>query len=92
LPFGLLIDLCAISNGCSLFDLCALIRRFEGLKLSAYYCPAGVATIGYGHTGSDVTLASSPISMIKAEALLKPRCTLLPCSIYQTFPYPVTSS
>jgi lysozyme len=28
----------------------ALIKEFEGLKLQAYVCPAGVATIGYGHT------------------------------------------
>jgi lysozyme len=28
-----------------------LIKRFEGLRLEAYKCPAGVLTIGYGHTG-----------------------------------------
>jgi lysozyme len=28
----------------------ALIKRFEGLRLKAYLCPAGIATIGYGHT------------------------------------------
>ena len=27
-----------------------LIKNFEGLRLSAYKCPAGVPTIGYGHT------------------------------------------
>ena len=27
-----------------------LIKRFEGLRLRAYKCPAGVWTIGYGHT------------------------------------------
>lgn len=27
-----------------------LIKEFEGLKLKAYLCPAGVWTIGYGHT------------------------------------------
>ena len=27
-----------------------LIKRFEGCVLSAYKCPAGVWTIGYGHT------------------------------------------
>ncbi|MCP3400412.1 lysozyme [Bradyrhizobium sp. CCGB20] len=30
-----------------------LIRSFEGLFLTAYYCPAGVLTIGYGHTNMD---------------------------------------
>lgn len=28
----------------------ALIAAHEGLKLNAYLCPAGVPTIGYGHT------------------------------------------
>ena len=26
------------------------IKRFEGLRLKAYVCAAGVCTIGYGHT------------------------------------------
>lgn len=28
----------------------ALIKEFEGLATKAYKCPAGVLTIGYGHT------------------------------------------
>jgi len=31
-----------------------LVKDFEGLYTKAYYCPAGVLTIGYGHTGADV--------------------------------------
>ena len=31
-----------------------LIKQFEGLRLEAYQCSAGVWPIGYGHTGSDV--------------------------------------
>lgn len=32
-------------------DACrALVRQFEGCKLQAYLCPAGVATLGVGHT------------------------------------------
>jgi lysozyme len=31
-----------------------LIRNAEGLCLAAYLCPAGILTIGYGHTGPDV--------------------------------------
>lgn len=27
-----------------------LVKQYEGLKLRAYLCPAGVPTIGYGHT------------------------------------------
>lgn len=29
-----------------------LIKSHEGLRLDAYLCPAGVWTIGYGHTGT----------------------------------------
>ena len=31
-----------------------LIKKSEGLRLQSYRCPAGVWTIGYGHTGIDV--------------------------------------
>lgn len=29
-----------------------LIKKYEGLRLKAYKCPAGVLTIGYGHTNN----------------------------------------
>lgn len=32
-----------------------IIKEFEGLRLTAYACPAGVPTIGYGHTKSVTT-------------------------------------
>lgn len=50
--------------------LLGLIRRFEGLRLTPYRCPAGVPTVGYGHTGPDVTMQSPPITPNVAEALL----------------------
>ena len=28
----------------------AFIKKYEGLRLSAYHCPAGIVTIGYGTT------------------------------------------
>lgn len=46
-----------------------LIKRFEGLKLKSYYCPAGVLTIGYGHTGKDVAVGQQ-ITQVEAERLL----------------------
>ena len=46
-----------------------LIKEFEGCELKAYYCPAGILTIGYGHTGPDVLLGMT-ITLEKAEALL----------------------
>jgi lysozyme len=39
----------------NLAELYELIRRFEGLRLRAYYCPAGVLTCGFGSTGPDIT-------------------------------------
>jgi GH24 family phage-related lysozyme (muramidase) len=33
-----------------------LIKSFEGLRLKAYRCPAGVPTIGYGATGPGVRI------------------------------------
>lgn len=32
-----------------------MIKGWEGCRLTAYRCPTGVLTIGYGHTGADVT-------------------------------------
>ena len=47
-----------------------LIKKFEGMRLRAYVCPAGVWTIGYGHTGSDVR-DGLKITEEEAEALLR---------------------
>jgi len=46
-----------------------LIKRWEGLRLEAYLCPAGVWTIGYGHTGDVVP--GEIISEETAEDLLR---------------------
>lgn len=35
-------------------EIRAKMMQWEGCRLKAYRCPAGVLTIGYGHTGSDV--------------------------------------
>ncbi len=52
----------------------ALARRFEGLYLTPYLCPAGVPTIGYGATyyedGTPVTLRDAAITRTRADALL----------------------
>jgi lysozyme len=47
----------------------ALVKHFEGLYPKAYLCPAGVPTIGYGHTGPDVRLGMT-ITEAQAEQLL----------------------
>jgi lysozyme len=46
-----------------------LIKSFEGLRCNAYKCPAGVWTIGYGHTLNVVR--GQIIDVITAEQLLK---------------------
>ncbi len=46
-----------------------LVKSFEGFYADAYICPAGVLTIGYGHTGGDVT-EDQCINMMTAEELL----------------------
>lgn len=48
-----------------------LIKRFEGLSLEPYLCPAGVWTIGYGHTSPFVTEKSEKITEQQAEELLR---------------------
>jgi lysozyme len=51
-----------------------LIRQFEGLRLRAYRCPAGIWTIGYGHTtaaGPPEVREGMRISREEAEAILK---------------------
>ena len=45
------------------------LKEFEGLRLEAYKDAAGVLTIGYGHTGSDV-LAGDRITEYYAKELL----------------------
>ena len=47
-----------------------LIKKFEGCRLETYICPAGVFTIGYGHTGADVK-SGLKITQEEAETLLK---------------------
>ena len=52
----------------------SICRRFEGLYLKPYLCPAGVPTIGYGATfyqdGKKVSLRDKPITKEQAEDLL----------------------
>lgn len=51
-----------------------LVKEFEGCRLKAYKCPAGVWTIGYGHTGKvdgKEICAGMTITKEKATELLK---------------------
>lgn len=46
-----------------------IVKKWEGCKLTAYRCPAGVWTIGYGHTGPNV-VPGLRIPQEQADALL----------------------
>ena len=45
-----------------------LIKKYEGLQLTSYLCPAGVPTIGWGHTYG--VKLNRTISVEEAEVLL----------------------
>ena len=49
-----------------------MIEKFEGLRLEAYRDIVGVWTIGYGHTGPDVT-PDRVITKEEADELLSHR-------------------
>ncbi len=44
-----------------------LVKSFEGFSTTTYICPAGVPTIGYGHTGN----IAGPITKEQGEELFK---------------------
>ena len=46
-----------------------LIKQFEGCRLTAYKCAAGVPTIGYGHTAG--VKMGQTINQVQAESFLK---------------------
>ena len=51
-----------------------LVKIFEGFSLTAYLCPAGIATIGYGTikypNGKRVSLKDHPITISQAEEFM----------------------
>lgn len=47
----------------------ALIKKFEGCKLTPYRCPSGILTVGFGSTGPHV-IAGKSITQAEADALL----------------------
>lgn len=46
-----------------------IIKHYEQCKLTSYKCPAGIWTIGWGHTGPDVKPGMT-ISQSRADELL----------------------
>lgn len=59
-----------------------LIKKYEGLRLEAYKCPAGVWTIGYGHTKGVVK--GTKITKEEAEQLLKQDVSVFELQVINT--------
>ena len=59
-----------------------LIKKYEGLRLEAYKCPAGVWTIGYGHTKG--VIKGMKISKEEAEEFLKQDVSIVELQVVNT--------
>lgn len=59
-----------------------LIKRFEGLRLKPYLCPASIPTVGYGHT-KGVSLNDPEITEADADRLLSEDLRLYEQSIVE---------
>lgn len=59
-----------------------IVKEFEGCHLKAYRCPAGVWTIGWGHTGLDVREGVT-IPQPQADALLEQDLTFYANGIHR---------
>ncbi len=66
----------------------SLVKEFEGLRLEAYLCPAGIPTIGYGHTGG-VRLGER-ITKEQADQLLTKDLTKIALALKAAVKVPVT--
>lgn len=68
----------------------ALIKEFEGLRLQAYLCPAGLWTIGYGHTRT--ARSGMVISAAQAEWLLDDDVRIIAREIENLVTVPLTDN
>ena len=67
-----------------------LIKQFEGCRLSAYQCAAGVWTIGYGHTAG--VKKGMAITQAQADAYLKQDCEKFEKYVNSAAYVPITES
>jgi len=61
-----------------------LVKKFEGLYLIAYRCPAGIYTIGWGHTS--VVQEGQQIDEPTAEQLLNDDLTIVATQLNKMLP------
>ena len=67
-----------------------LIKRFEGYRFKAYQCPAGVWTIGYGHTKG--VKKGDYLTHTDAEKLLKEDITAVESEIKNIIKVPLSAN
>ncbi|TWA90683.1 GH24 family phage-related lysozyme (muramidase) [Azospirillum brasilense] len=71
-------------------DALALVRHFEGLYLKAYLCPAGVPTIGYGHTAG--VRMGQTIDGLQAEVFLRADLADAAAAVDRLVKVPITAN
>jgi lysozyme len=71
----------------------ALLKKFEGCKLSSYRCPANVCTIGYGHTsaaGAPEVTDGMKITQKDADDILRRDLVKYETAVYGMVQQPLT--
>ena len=71
----------------------ALLKKFEGCKLTAYFCPAGICTIGYGHTsaaGEPEVHKGMTITQQQADDILRRDLVKYETAVYGMVKQPLT--
>ena len=68
-----------------------IVMHFEGLRLQAYLCPAGVPTIGYGATGPDIWMGlvwtpEQAVKRLRSDTAIATRSTINLCPALITAP------
>jgi lysozyme len=66
-----------------------LIKHFEGFRPKAYYCPAGILSIAYGHTGLDV-LPGLIVTEAQGNALLRNDVEIFSSAVSKALTHSVT--
>jgi lysozyme len=72
-----------------------LLKKYEGCKLVAYRCPAGVCTIGYGHTsaaGVPTVTKGMKITQAQAEEILRRDLIKYETAVYNMVKQPLTQN
>ena len=73
-----------------------LIKKYEGLSLKPYLCPANIPTIGYGSTiypdGTKVSMKDAPITKDRAEEILKFVLTTFERAVNKLVTVPITQN